>query len=159
MALSNKNGTTDFHLADHVGSSSPFTNSSEEAMLNSDHTIAKTFPVKTARLDDWCAKQSIDHISCVKMDAQGSEFSILQGGKKMLARQAIDIIMLEWFTVPQYDGVPMLDEILTLLRSHKYGLYDIFPSRRLSNGQLRFGDAVLISESFRKNHLPSPKGA
>ena len=158
MALSDTNGKTDFHLADHVGSSSLFTNTGEEAAQNSGHSTAETFRVDVARLDDWCAEHEVDHISCMKIDAQGSEYNILKGAERMLTRDAIDIIMLEWFAVPHYDGVPLLEEILTLMRSHGYGLYDIFPSRRLSNGQLRFGDAVLISDTFRKTRLPAAKG-
>ena len=68
------------------------------------------------------------------------------------------IIMLEWFAIPHYDGVPLLDEIWGLLRENGYTLVDIFPSRRLPNGQLRFGDAVFISDTFRKTRLPSPAG-
>jgi hypothetical protein len=75
-----------------------------------------------------------------------------------LSQQAIDMIMLEWFALPHYDGVPLLDEILSLMRGHGYWLYDIFPSKRLKNGQLRFGDAVFISDRFRRNRLSAPSG-
>jgi hypothetical protein len=68
------------------------------------------------------------------------------------------MIMLEWFALPHYDGVPLLDEILSLMRGHGYWLYDIFPSKRLKNGQLRFGDAVFISDRFRRDCLPAPSG-
>jgi hypothetical protein len=55
--------------------------------------------------------------------------------------------------------VPLLDEILGLMRGHGYWLYDIFPSKRLKNGQLRFGDAVFISDRFRTECLPAPDAA
>ena len=91
------------------------------------------------------------------MDTQGSEFNILKGASKMLKKQGIDIIMLEWFAIPHYDDVPLLDEIWSLLRENGYVLYDLFPSKRFPNGQLRFGDAVFISDTFRRTRLPSPK--
>ncbi|WP_176214413.1 FkbM family methyltransferase [Roseovarius sp. A-2] len=158
MALSHETGQSEFHLADHVGSSSLFTNTGDEAAQHSGHSIAETITVETNRLDDWCAVHAVDHIACMKLDTQGSEFNILTGAQNLLSRDAIDIIMLEWFAIPHYDGVPLLDEILTLMRGHGYLLYDIFPSRRLKNGQLRFGDAVFISETFRKTRLPAAQG-
>lgn len=157
MALSDETGEADFHLADHIGSSSLFTNTGEEAALNSDHATAETFKVPVARLDDWSAAHGIGHIAGMKIDAQGSEYDILKGAADLLSRDAIDIVMLEWFAIPHYDGVPLLDDILTLMRGHGYLLYDIFPSRRLRNGQLRFGDAVFISDTFRKTRLPAAK--
>ncbi len=156
VALSDKTGKADFQLADHTGSSSLFTNTGEEAARHSSHNTQETITVETVRLDTWCSRNKVDRISCMKIDAQGSEFSILKGAPRMLGKQAIDIIMLEWFAIPHYDGVPLLDEIWGLLRGHGYTLYDIFPSRRLRNGQLRFGDAVFISDKFRTSNLPAP---
>jgi FkbM family methyltransferase len=157
-ALSHETGQSDFHLADHVGSSSLFTNTGEEAAQHSGHSTAETITVETSSLDDWCVANAVDHIACMKLDTQGSEFNILTGAQDLLSRDAIDIIMLEWFAIPHYDRVPLLDEILTLMRGHGYLLYDIFPSRRLKNGQLRFGDAVFISGTFRKTRLPAALG-
>jgi FkbM family methyltransferase len=158
LALSDRGGTADFHIADHTGSSSLFTNSGDEAARHSTHATTQIIAVDLARLDDWSAAQGISHIACMKIDAQGSEFSILQGARRLLSNQAIDMIMLEWFALPHYDGVPLLDEILSLMRGHGYWLYDIFPSKRLKNGQLRFGDAVFISDRFRRDCLPAPSG-
>lgn len=159
LALSDRNGRAEFHIADHTGSSSLYTNSGDEAARHSTHATAQTITVDLARLDDWATAQGISHIACMKIDTQGSEFSILQGAEHLLAAQAIDMLMLEWFALPHYDGVPLLDEILGLMRGHGYWLYDIFPSKRLKNGQLRFGDAVFISDRFRTHCLPAPDGA
>lgn len=157
LALSNRTGQARFLVADHLGSSSLFSNSGADAARNSTHATTETITVKTARLDDWCLETGITHISCMKIDTQGSEFNILTGAHDMLEKQGIDIIMLEWFATPHYDGVPLLDEIWGLLRGHGYVLYDLFPSRRLGNGQLRFGDAVFISGQFLKSRLPDPQ--
>ncbi|MAU51823.1 MAG: hypothetical protein CMN17_05480 [Roseovarius sp.] len=158
LALSDGNGQSDFHIADHLGSSSLFTNTGAEAARHSGHVTQETITVDLARLDDWCAAQGISHVSCMKIDAQGSEYRILTGARELLSRDAIDMIMLEWFSLPHYDGVPLLDEILTLLRGQGYWLYDIFPSKRLRNGMLRYGDAVFISDTFRNTRLPDPAG-
>lgn len=157
MALSDATGEADFHLADHTGSSSLFTNTGAEAARHSRHATTETFKVPVARLDEWTAGRGIEHVTCLKIDAQGSEYNILTGAAGLLSRDAIDIVMLEWFNVPHYDGVPLLDEILGLMRGHGYLLYDIFPSKRFSNGLLRFGDAVFVSDRFRKTRLPTPE--
>jgi FkbM family methyltransferase len=157
LALSDRNGMAEFHIADHVGSSSLLTNDSAEAQQNSSHFTTQTIAVKLARLDDWCAAEGISHVACMKTDAQGSDYAILCGAERMLANQSIDILMLEWLSLPQYDGVPLLDSILTLMRGHGYWLYDIFPSKRHTNGMLRFGDAVFISDRFRRDCLPAPE--
>ncbi len=156
LALSGRTGKAEFQLADHTGSSSLFTNIGEEAARHSAHNVEKTIIVDTVRLDTFRSREGIRHVSCMKIDAQGSEHDILSGASHMLDNHDIDIIMLEWFAVPHYDGVPLLDEIWSLLRGHDYFLYDLFPSRRFHNGQLRFGDAVFISDRFRKTRLPDP---
>jgi len=157
MAMSDSTGKARFRVADHDESSSLFSNTGEEAAAQSGHTTEDVITVDTIRLDTWCSRNDVDHISCLKIDAQGSEYDILKGGARMLKKDAIDIVMLEWFATPHYDGVPLLDRIWGLLREHGYTLYDLFPSRRFPNGQLRFGDAVFISDTFRKTRLPSPR--
>ncbi|SIT88920.1 methyltransferase, FkbM family [Yoonia rosea] len=158
MALSHETGQSDFHIADYLGNSSLFTNNDEDVAQHTEHATIETITVETSRLDDWCAAQAIDHIACMKLDTQGSEFNILTGAKTLLSRNAIDIIMLEWFSLPHYDGVPLLEDILILMRSHGYVLYNIYPSRKLKTGVLRYGDAVFISETFHKTRLSGMDG-
>lgn len=157
LAMSDRNGTSKFRIADFHESSSLFSNTGPDASAHSGHTTQLVVDIETERLETWCERNGIDHISCMKIDAQGSEYAILKGAGAMLARDAIDILMLEWFATPHYDDAPLLDEIWGLLRRYGYTLFDIFPSRRFRNGQLRFGDAIFISDTFRKSRLPAPR--
>jgi len=159
LALSDRNGTADFHLADHTGSSSLFANEGDLSAQNSKHNTIENFEVEVQTLDTWCENNDVNHISCMKIDAQGAEHSILTGGERMLKSQAVDVIMLEWFATPHYDGVPLMDQIWSRMTEYGYVLYDLFPGRRFpKNGQLRFGDAVFMSHRFRDTCLPKPFG-
>ena len=93
-------------------------------------------------------------ISCMKIDAQGSELNIFRGACRMLGSQSVDMIMFEWFAVQHYENCPLLLDLWTELHSHGYSMFDLFPGRYFRNGQRRFGDAVFVSDKFRRDRMP-----
>lgn len=52
--------------------------------------------VQIETLDDYCKKEGIDRIDFMKLDVEGHELSVLQGGKGLLAQGRIGIIQFEY---------------------------------------------------------------
>jgi hypothetical protein len=42
--------------------------------------------VDFVKLDDWSAENSIDHVDVIKIDVDGNEYSVLDGGRKLLEK-------------------------------------------------------------------------
>ena len=129
---------------------------SETTIQNNPEAIAvdTSIDVQLDTVDSYCAANGIDHITCMKLDVQGAELLVLEGAEEALENQKIDMIMLEWFATPHYDGAPLLVDTWQYLAGKNYSLYDIFPGRAVKpTRQRRFGDAVFISERFRHENL------
>lgn len=154
-ALGEHEGKADFHVGAAPGTSSLFSAEGEAARRNHDEvSVTETIKVQVRTVDSYCAEEGIDRISCMKLDVQGAELMIFKGAKRMLTEQRIDILMFEWFAVPHYDNCPLLGDLWHHLSGVGYSAYDIFPGRSVrATGQRRFGDAVFISDRFRRENL------
>jgi hypothetical protein len=112
--------------------------------------LERTITVQVTTLDQYCRDQRIDHINVLKMDAQGAELLIIKGADEMLRRGAIDLIYCELLFIPHYEECALFDEIVVALRSYGFSLYNLYDTSIAANGQLSFGDAILLSERLRK---------
>jgi len=155
-ALSDETGTAQFNVAHTLETSSLLSATSEDVARVHPEAVRvdATIDVPVDTIDGYCTAHDIDRIACLKLDVQGAELRVLHGAAAMLDAQAIDLIMLEWFAVPQYDGAPVLADTWHYLCSKDYMLYDIFPGSHIrATGQRRFGDAVFMSNRFRRVNL------
>jgi FkbM family methyltransferase len=82
-----------------------------------------TIAIPTATLDDFCDERGIDRIDLLKLDTQGSE---LGGSARMLARQAVGVLVFELITASTYAGQRSPSEYFALLESHGYALSGVF---------------------------------
>ena len=51
---------------------------------------------KITSIDNYSAVRSIDRISFIKIDAEGSDFNVLLGAKRMMIAEAIDVLQFEY---------------------------------------------------------------
>jgi len=131
MAISNENGYEDFYINDflpHSGSSlnnihvkDKLWNLSRKIIsggLNKGFTSVK---VKTETLDKFCKNNQIKKIDVLKIDTEGSEIKVLQGGDKILNN--VQILALEILDEKKYfnDKKKKIFELLEL----KYGFKKI----------------------------------
>lgn len=152
-ALSNVTGTSEFFVGKRVGTSSLLRMDDQSLKAHPEAEVESSITVNLNTVDGFCRENNIQKISCMKIDAQGSELNIFKGAADMLSTQSIDMIMFEWFAVPHYENCPLILDLWMELDRHKYSMYDIFPKRYFRNGQRRFGDAVFVSEKFRNERL------
>lgn len=79
------------------------------------------------RLDDVLQQYQLKHgYDFIKIDAQGAEFQILQGAEKVLSGPCIGL-HLELFTIPLYEKIALLDEVVRYLSTFGFTLEKKFP--------------------------------
>jgi FkbM family methyltransferase len=84
--------------------------------------IIRTIPLSTQRLDDI---KEIGGIDMLKIDAQGSEMAVLQGGLAKL--HEVVVIQIEVNFLPMYIDMPLFAEIDTFLRQRGFCLHRFTP--------------------------------
>jgi FkbM family methyltransferase len=89
LALSNRAGTA---LLNVVGEGAG-TNSLHE---QPDVPRARQEPVELGTLDAFCREQGIERVALLKIDAEGHDLPVLEGGRDLFARRAIDLAQFEY---------------------------------------------------------------
>ncbi len=86
------------------------------------HDNRKSVIVKTASLDDYF-KNSDKRVNFIKIDVEGAEMSVMEGLKKILARENNLILMLEFFPnlITKFGKSPR--EYFELLEEEKLAIY------------------------------------
>lgn len=56
----------------------------------------RTEEITTETLDEFCTRESIDHIDVMKVDTEGHDLAVLEGARGMLGRNAIDAVQFEY---------------------------------------------------------------
>ena len=155
-ALNSAIGKAELHVHADPGTSSLFSRPDDaKRYFHSSDAIVRRLPVCTIDLDTFIHEHVRTGVALLKLDTQGCELDILRGAHGALARQAIDVLYAEFFVVPHYSGAPLFGDLLAFLGSFGYTLFDLFKGPNATNGQLRFGDAIFVSASFRAAHIDS----
>ncbi len=89
IALSNAPGEMDFHDYENMCNSL----AARKEMPGEKPTVYKV-PVLT--LDQYCRDNAVAHINLMKIDAEGYDLHVLEGGRDLLARQSVDIFLFEF---------------------------------------------------------------
>ena len=116
-----------------------------EGLVN---TVAEV-RVRTATLDEFCRAHAIEAIDLLKLDVQGAEPRVLEGGAGMLCARRVRRIYTEIITLPTYVGQRELDEFLRLMRGYGMELFNLFNLSLTPAGQLRQVDAIFLRAGER----------
>jgi FkbM family methyltransferase len=151
-AVAQQNGTATFYVNEFDA-----TNSLLPRPVNDRRYYPKsagpkeTIEVEVINLDDFLKENSISMIDILKFDIQGGELSALRGAESLLKAGSTPLIFTEIMFAPHYEGAPLFHEIWSFLSRFGYSLFDIYSLHRAANGQLRYGDALFVSEYARNN--------
>jgi FkbM family methyltransferase len=97
--------------------------------------------VQIRTLDAFCNEHKIEHITFLKIDAEGHDLAVLQGAHNLLAKGAIDMIQFE-FSGCNIDSRTFFQDFCYLLIDH----YDIY--RVVNNGLYRVKEYKESREIF-----------
>lgn len=86
---------------------------------------AKRYQVKVETIDTFCAQKEISKIDWLNIDAEGHEYFVLLGAKKMLAKGLIDLIQFEFNEMHAYSKT-FLRDFWELLPN--YDFYRLLPN-------------------------------
>jgi FkbM family methyltransferase len=146
IALSDKNGESEFFIAEDAG----FSSFHDTKRIR----IEKSLKVQTLSLDNFVEKNNIKKIDFIKMDAEGAEKMILDGAKKTIELLKPKIIMAE--ICPENlkpfgtDGRQIID----FFNNFKYLPY-ILKNNRLCKlteiENIKNIDAYFINKDYEKN--------
>jgi len=134
IALSEKTGTSDFHIYKSKGHNSL-------GRVDTSQYI-KTIQVPTTSLDEFASEHQIDRIDFLKIDVEGFELEVLKGASRLLASKKIGAILFE-ANRPVLESIgKTAAPIYNLLRSHSYHVTDLDGRSvdALEVNQCRFGD-------------------
>jgi FkbM family methyltransferase len=106
-------------------------------------------------LDLFLAESGIPHVDLLKLDVQGAEHSVLQGGACAFAAGAVDVVYMEIITLPTYKGQRRLADYLEFFERYRMQLYGIYDQSHC-RGHLRQIDAIFVSEKY--SFLPRGEG-
>ena len=117
IALGDKSGIQTFHLSNK---------STHNSFLDMEENIVESQNVIVSTIDEYCQKNSITHIDFMKIDVEGWEYFVLQGGKNLFEKGSINYIQFE-FSGASRQARTFLKDFIDFFDNYKYDLYRIKP--------------------------------
>lgn len=157
FAVSDRSGTQVFHLNRHIQTHSllPRPQTGRRYYPRIAGPADKQIEVACTTLDQFIEKKGLRQVDILKLDIQGGEYRALKGARRTLETLRPALIFTEAPFIHHYEGEGLLSDLWTFLEGFGYSLYDLFQLNRASNGQLRYANALFVSEALRKQVLDS----
>jgi len=83
--------------------------------------------VKILTIDDYCRGQQIEHIDLLKIDVEGHELDVLNGGREMFSKSAIGMVTFE-FGGCNIDTRTFLQDFFYFFQNHQMRIARITPA-------------------------------
>ncbi len=151
-AVGSEKGSRTFYVNEHSATNSLFPRASSERRYYPKFAGPKsTIEVEVIDLDSLIQELGLTDIDLLKLDVQGGELDAFRGATNNLERQTFSLIYCEIMFVPHYEGAPFFHEIWSYLSGFGYTLYSMYNLHTATNGQIRYGDGLFVSDKIRKN--------
>lgn len=150
-ALSNVTGEVDFHSNQSSATNSILPTHQEGASIWDVNLLdtVKKIKVPVTTVDDFIKTHNVSHVDILKIDTQGTEYLVIEGALNSIKAGKIKLIYMEILTLPTYENQKKFDEILLLLRTNGFELYNIYNTSHTKNGMLRQVDAIFVSNQIK----------
>jgi FkbM family methyltransferase len=146
MALGNRSGEVEINVAGNSTSSSVLTMLDVHLAAAPHSRYISTEMVPLCRLDDVLGAAAKGRKIFLKLDVQGFERVVLEGAGQVLATALA--VQLEMSLLPLYQGETLMPEMLQLLHTKGFEVWDLQPGfRDPVTGRLLQLDAVFTRES------------
>lgn len=111
----------------------------------------KVIKVGTIDIDGFVKENDITNIDILKLDIQGGELNALRGAEFILKTGHVSLIYTEISFISHYENSPLFYEVWSFLSKLGYSLFEIYDLCRATNGQIRYGNALFVSEFIRNS--------
>ena len=123
LALSDQNGTAQFHLAEKpekpgVPTQAGSLRKPKKRLQWSSIQFPRTINVQTITLDSWVQQNNIDHVDFLWLDIQGQELDVLKTAPHILP--TVKVIYTEVSFIESYENQPLCEEVKTWLEQHGF---------------------------------------
>jgi FkbM family methyltransferase len=144
-AVGSKTGQALLHHAQRNTASSlyPLNQNIRDSIFSTMLEETGKMPVSVTTLDD--VLSDYRSIGILKLDVQGFELEVLKGAVACLKNTTI--IVLEVNNHDGYIGAPKYYVLDEFLRNAHFTLFDIFPSTKDTNGQLKEWDIIYVNNA------------
>ena len=157
--LSDKKGTGllwDFADDAELKISQPFSNfaSNIKGVIEKLHgQKSKAIKVKLTTIDTFCENKKIEKINLLKIDTEGSELKVLQGARRMLKSDKIDMVLFEFNEMNAYARVFFMDltDILNnfvFFRLSPEGMVNLANYRPKTHEIFAFQNIIAVNKSL-----------
>jgi FkbM family methyltransferase len=158
LAVSDYEGESEIYITTFSPANSLITQSQTYEHYNPSVQSLGKQKVKVIKLDNFIQKLPSRHFDIVKIDVEGSELSVLKGGKKFF-NECVDVIIIEISFQREFDSKKQsVFEIFDFLHSLGYRLINIFDVYNMTYDQEDVWDDTMITQIdcvFRKiSHSP-----
>ncbi|MEO7393553.1 MAG: FkbM family methyltransferase [Chitinophagaceae bacterium] len=150
LAISSFSGQVDFNVNKSSATNSILPTSKDGGKNWGENLLdtIETIKLDSITIDDFVEKCNIENIDILKIDTQGTEYEIIQGASKSIEQNKIKLIYLEIIIVSTYQGQKYFDEILLLLRTKGFQLFNIYNCTYSDKNELKQLDAIFINKTF-----------
>lgn len=93
----------------------------DDLQINTDQVEIRT-------LDSYCNEKKIHEIDFLKIDVEGHEFAVIQGGKELFASECIKIVQFEYGGT-YIDSRILLRDFFDFFKGLNYKFYLLYPNR------------------------------
>lgn len=141
-ALSDRNGTTHFHITHNLSSSSILAPNDALQAMGRPLEQREVIEVDCKRLDElYQPTHEVKGKIFLKIDVQGAEALVLAGAKGLMPH--VKGVLLEMTLMPLYEGQPLADAVNNIVTSLGFALWDTVPVYRdAKSGRLYQYDAI-----------------
>jgi FkbM family methyltransferase len=113
---------------------------------------AESREVPAVRVDDVVSERSLPGPYLLKVDVEGAELAVLEGGPRVLAES--ELVLLEVSLFELLPGAPLLHDVVAYMAERNFVPYDIYGGHvRLSDGALAMLNLAFVKKSgFFRRH-------
>lgn len=86
-------------------------------------TNAKVETIQLQLLDEIAVETGFESVDLIKLDTQGSEIEILEGGLNVL--KSAQAVLIEVSMLGIYKGAPLVSDVISFMKDNGFILYDI----------------------------------
>jgi FkbM family methyltransferase len=135
------------HVATAHGANSMLPPGEEYLLLNPHIATVGTEQIPLMRLDDFVSRERIDHIDLVKIDVEGVELQVLQGGAETFSKKVDTVILEISFVRRQREDGEYL-RLFQLLHNYGFAPAEIYDVAHAGSGPWKLAQFDCVFRRF-----------